>query len=702
MKFILSILLTLCAASGAQAQKLACESWDCDAITRDFASWNGKKGDRFLDFEERLAADIIARRHAEELLGPITMKVIRGGQTVWDGGFDRQTLFTAKPGDRIEFGEGYVSFYMNKLPSNVTIVGRGEKTVLGMAGSFLPFDGIVIENLVMREPRLPDPNYLRGVILLANVRVDIYDERKMFSTAFDNWDAVVAIRGGFSRVSPRQANRLPGYAFGARVATMNEDGDYIEMVGFPKWIPAGPMRDLLGAGSAKPKSASLRKGFTSPATLPAGDIDASLVPAALAEELPAERTAKQKAAYAAVQKWLALKYGGTVKAESAVVALMQKDSEAKRPLSVLARAALMSPAEFAASQTAANLLSDARQALTGEYGCHPTLDYDKSKRAGLEYLTEVDATAQRYAHLTDPLDPVALALLPITRLGEPSPSRCGFEVKVGIDALQQERRVKAARVDKTEWLLTAQGQAKRSARIGDALGSLAKSFDAAGASMERTWKSFDSYRTRIVTTQTGDQFLVSYKGNRNAGPASTFEELERLRGRTRSLTGPGERGDYYPLTTYVIDAERRYRHFLQVTLSARYDSKTTSAWPPADYDQTWSSGACQDRFMDDGASVRTGGTTCFTDDTRALAAAGARVRQEFEGFLRKTHLARLDAAASRRRTASPEEAAEASLYAVLMKRRASADDVAALKKVFGAAPEPLIAAIDKLPRRGRP
>ena len=665
----------------------SCGTWDCPKRVPE-SSWKGGLDKKTLaaeehakEFEQRLQADYEGRIRSDEALPAATAALLRAGKTVASGPFDASLLQKARPGDRIKVGEGHARLAAGTvMPASVIIEGLGDRTIVDLNRSPLPQGGIRLQDLVLRAPGLPEPSYPIGTVLLARVKVDLPPGEPMSR----NWGPVLVMGGSFGRVSPLQFHLLPPNAFGTHAGTLDEEGDFVDMESLPAWVPWGPLREAFRPVPPKWKTTSVKKALARAPWLEPRTPDASRIPAALAEVFPFDRDAEQKTTIAAVKQWFAAEQGLTLKGPHPGIAEMKKDLDAARPLSALYRAARIPAEDFAASEDAARHLLKARQLIVSEYDCHAWFTADKSQRDNATITSEW----KQAEAFSIPLKNSAAALLPVARFGKAYGSRCRFVAKIGRDVFQEERVAKNARVEKTEWIISARGLAKQKAKLDAALSNLGKSFDAAASSMEKTWKTFDAYRTRIETSQSGEQVLVSYTGDRNKGNATAFDELERLRRQTNSQPGPGEPGDHYPMTTYVVDVTRRYRHVFEASHDLLYDGKLERNDALVRYDESWTLPPCQDRFLDNSAAVYPAGSTCFVKESPALTAALARAVSDFESHLKTIHIPRLDAASAAKRKGSPEDAAEAALYAVLMGRVATPQDTAALAKVFGADAQP--------------
>ncbi len=671
----------------------SCSTWDCPKRV-PASSWKGELDKKTLaaenrinELEEKLQADFEERGRAYAALPAPSATILRDGVMVASGTLNNMFLFQARLGDRVELGEGYFSL-RSRLPAGITLVGRGAATILN-PGEF-PKDGIVIQDLVLRDPFPPLAAYVEGKILLARVKVDMFSRDRFQG----NWDGVVLIGGSFGRISPRNLHRLSPYAFGTHVGTLNEDGDFVDMEALPAWVPYAALWQVFRPEPPKWKTTSVKKALARSPWPEERKWDVALLASAVAEPLPSDRTAAQQRAIAAAQKWLAAAHGISLAPEHPDVALMVKDAAAGRPLSAFYRAARMPSRDLASSEDGRRALMSARRDIGAQYACDSWLSVDKSKR----FNATVSSDWDHYVTFTHGHIARGAAMVPAARYGVASPRRCRFVTRIGRDVFQEERVAKNMRVENTEWFVSSQGLAKQKAKFDAAMSDLSKSFDAAAASMERTWKTFDAYRTRIETSQSGEQVLVSYTGDRNKGAAGPFAELERLRRGVNAQGGPGAPGDYYPMTTYVAEVERRYRHVFEMSTDTLYDGNAERTGAVLLFDQSWSLPPCKEKFLDNSAAIHPAGGDCFAQQSPALAAALARSLSDYEGHVKTVHIPRLDASAAQKRAGAPPDAAEAALHTVLMGRVATPQDAAALAKVFGpdATPSAVKAAAEAL------
>jgi hypothetical protein len=676
---------------------LSCKAWNCPQRVPD-ADWKGVLDKKTLvaeeqvrKFEEKLQSEYETRGRANSQLPAPVATVLRGGQAVVTGTLDATLLSQVQPGDRIDVGEGFFLLQSGSLPSSVMLVGKGEKTVIDMAMHALPGKGIHIQDMVLRNPAVPAPVEVTGTLLMVRVKVDMFAS-VADAPVYQNWNSVITIGGSFGRISPSYIHTLPAFAFNTHVGTLHHEGEYVDMEAFPSWIPFAPLRELFmpipTTTNGKQTFTSSRKAFSRSPWIEPLALNPALVPAALKEVLPFDYADYQKGAFSVVKTWLSREYGLALAAAHPEIALMKKDMEASRPLSAFYRATLIPEAEFVTSEEANRHLLDARKRIVEDYDCHAWVNVDKTMRQNATVTSEWKQSEL----FSDQHDQRARELLPVARYGKASGARCRFVTRIGRDVFQEERKVTDARIEKTEWFISSQGLAKQKAAMDAALSNMGKGFEAAGAAMEKTWTNFDAYRTRIDTTQSGEQVLVSYTGDRNAANVDSISELARLRQQASSQSGPGAPGDYYAMTTYVVDVTRRYRHVFEMSVDTLYEGRPEKTGAIVRFDEIWSLPPCQNRFLDNSATVQPAGSDCFVQESPAIQAALKRTVADFDNHLKTVHIPRIDANIASRRQGDAAEKAEAALYTVLMNRPVSAEERAVLAQVFGtsASPEAII------------
>lgn len=677
-------------------QPPSCDTWACPkkGVTKEWNSYNPtrtrtekNRGEAEVQMDNAMRADYAARELAYRALPAGSATLMRKGQVIASGPLD-QVLAQARTGDRIELGKGlFPGAALKKVADGLTLIGQGPETVLQNVAS-LPARGYWFEHLTLVNPTFEQTFYAEGrTNILVRVNVDVF--ANYGSIGGHSFDSVVMILGSVGRLRPMAIHQLPSRAFGTHVATMNEYGEMIDLYAMPESLPEGPLRQWLAANIPAGKPQKVEKALKAPIWKTLPDIDPASAQGIAAAKAAGDLDPGMALALSAIRSWLAPTPAGGSTTEDPVIAAVMADLDANRPLSALLRASRAQSSDFMVADRLVSLRREALKAIATAYGCTIELIPEISKRgpqnSDLRWdNVPYDETLRKLGVLEpgkryQELVPIAaLATLDV-------PTRCSFTTRVGLDAWQYEKTVGTARVEKTEWYLSAQGQAKQRAALNAALSGLDQSFNAAASSIESTWKSFDAYRTRIQTTQTGDQYLLSYQGDRNAGNRTGFTELERLRQQVRSQSGPGAAGDYYPMTTYVIDARQKFRHRIEFTSTGMVDQKAVSGSGPRVLDQTWDGPPCQDRFIDNSSEIRTGGTDCYwSNGYKVTAMLGNEVGNAFIGFVRGNVLPGIDVAvATRRKSARADDQAEAALVTAMMARPAAATDAATLKKVFG-------------------
>ncbi|MFN3586729.1 MAG: hypothetical protein ACK4UT_04425 [Moraxellaceae bacterium] len=558
-----------------------------------------------------------AREQAYQALPAGTATLLRQGKPVASGPLET-VMASVRSGDRIELGKGHFDgAALTKAPDGLVLVGQGPETVL-IGLDFLPARSHWLQDMTLVRPKFQSgwrfklaesPNILVGIT---------FDLQHQYGSAVEeaNLENTVTILGSFGRLPPSGVHLLPSLAFGTHMSSMDEYGNLYDHYALAGTLPDGPLRQWLQASIPATEPKKMEKALKEPAwkDLPAPD---AAVQAAIAAWTPgATLPARTTLAVSALQSWLAP--AGSGADSDPVVVAVNADLEARRPLSALLRATRTKSGNFAVADRLVTLNTQARSAIADAWGCYIGLDANTARRCPQNdtlrwenvpyshtlYHAGVLAPERRYLELV----PVA-TLTDIPK--DPAIARCTFVATLDLDVWQYEKVAGNTRIDKTEWYLTEQGRAKQQAAFNAALSGLDKAFNAAASSIESTWQNFDAYRTRIQTTQTGDQYLLSYQGDRNAGNRTGFAELEQLRQQVRNQTGPGARGDYYPVTTYVVDARPKFRHRIEYRLAGTLDQKPVWTPAPRVLDQAWDGAACQDRFVDNSAEVRTDGTTCF-------------------------------------------------------------------------------------------
>lgn len=681
-------------------QPAACDTWACprQGVPEEWNAFKTKTRTtkRRSEAESLLAqadlAGFLAREQAYQALPAGTATLLRQGRPVASGALET-VMASVRSGDRIELGKGrFDGTALAKAPDGLVLVGQGPETVL-MELKWLPARSHWLQDMTLVRPKFQS-GWRFKLADRPNILVRItFNLQHQYGSAVEeaNLENTVTILGSFGRVPPSGVHLLPSLAFGTHMSTSNEYGDLYDHYAIAGTLPDGPLRQWLQASIPATEPKKMEKALKEPVWkyLPAPD---AAVQAAIAAWKPqGTLPARTTLAVSAVQSWLAPAGAGAD--SDPVVAAVSADLAAQRPLSALLRATRTKSADFAVADRLVTLGTQARSAIADAWGCHIGLDANAARRGPQnDTLKWENVPYGETLYRQGVLGPERryLALVPVAALADipqdRAVARCTFVTTLDLDAWQYEKVAGNARIDKTEWYLTEQGRAKQRAAFNAALSGLDQAFNAAASSIENTWRNFDAYRTRIQTTQTGDQYLLSYQGDRNAGNRVGFPELERLRQQTRGLVGPGAPGDYYRVTNYVVDAHNRFRHRIEYRLAGALDQNPLWAPPPRVLDQTWDGAPCQDFFVDDGNEVRTAGSTCMLNSGyKVTTQLGNDLNSALAVFVNGQVIPRIDATiAAGRKSPTPAAQAEAALLNVMMGRAATPTDTAALKSVFGA------------------
>lgn len=638
----------------------SCATWPCPRILST-SDWQQAGQDKKSDVEE------VSQEH-----GKIEEEINEQHKLP----LDLKPGTITKKGKVWELSEGTfpVAEFAN-APASTSFIGKGEKTVIVGKG-MIPLKTYLFQDLTLRDVYFPArPTWEKEKIfhnVLVRVKADIFEYG--ISGLYDGWDSVVLIGGSFGMQAPTRVHRFSSLAFGTHVKTVVEGGKRKDLYANPEWIPEGDMKVVV-AGLAK------------------GELNQDTAQKALAWQVPDSLTQYQKLGIEVLKNWIRRETGAVVvasagdKADDAYLAKMGKDIEEGRLLSALARVALFEPKQVTQIVGRISNRDDALKKIYQTYGVDPRIGTSEHLGPMNAQLVGKQGTysSLTYEYLVDPLNKTFFEMVPVAKLGAPAGPRATFTTNFDLDVWQVEKRPKKSYVVKTEWVLSAQGQAKQTAAMNAALSNAGKSFEAAGASMQNTWKNFEAYRTRIDTTQSGETYLKSYKGDINAGNSTGLTELENLRKQIGSQSGPGAPGDYNPVTTYAIDTTRKFRHELKLRYETQFAGKGIDKGRTITVDKSWEARSCTDKFTDNGAYVYPDGTDCWmADGVQGLVAASNQLKTEFQGFVKSQVEPLFELEMKQRKaTGNPEMVAEVALYHIVQKKPVPGDELAALKKVFG-------------------
>lgn len=681
----------------------ACNAWACpkpipDKLRERFYPpyMDSKEWKRHVEARSALdagASAAIKQRQAAYAATPQgTGRLVRGGQVLHTGSFT-DLLARARTGDRLELGAGTFPIAgLRNAPDSLTIIGAGPQTVLrneaepGGQPTALAAKGHWFQDLTFENPLFESALYARGrTLVFVRVNFDFYD----FNTSGRSLDSIVTILGSFGVLSPYSIHELPARAFGTHVTTLTMDGEMADQYALPATLPDGPLRQWLTEQRPQAKGMRVDKALKQAPwkSLPAPDEATAQLIARWAA--PEGTDLGTQLAVSAIKSWLSPGSSGVD--NDPAVAVIRGDLEAKRFLSAAIRAAGTRSSDYLVADQMVSLRSEAMQQLSREFACDIRVTPDIKRRGpqnvALRWENEGYDDALYKLQQVD-LDTAYRKLVPAAALATTWDRRCRYHVVIGTDVWQQEKTLTSdVQLEKSERVLSEQGMAKAKAASQaamDRLGNIGSAFQAAAGSMQRSWQDFEAYRTRIVTTQTGDQYLVSYEGDRNASGPNPFSQLEAAR--RQSGAGPDGSGDYVTVATYSVSANRRFRHWIEYELKGETDN--TQDWTSGKrvIDRTWNGSPCRDRFIDNGSVVVSANDTdCFNsagyEGINALRQAAVAGLQD---YTRQHVLTRLDARLSNlRRTGTPADAAEAALQALTMEKPLTPADQAALKKVFG-------------------
>jgi len=638
----------------------SCATWPCPRITST-SKWQEPYQDKKSDVEE------MSQEHAkieEEIDAQHKLPISLPPGTI------------TKKGKVWELSEGtFPVADFKDVPANTALIGKGEKSIIVGPG-MIPLKTYLFQDLTLRDVYFPHRSAWEKEKIFHNVLVRVKADLFAYgiSGLYDGWDSVILIQGSFGMQAPKRIHKFSSLAFGTHVKTLVEGGDRKDLYANPQWIPEGDMKNFIGE-------------------LAKGEVNKESAQKALEWPTPSTFTQYQTLGIEVLKNWIRREFGVTAvasaedKAKEGHVEKMEKDLEEGRFLSSLVRVALLETKDVTHMVRRATTRDSARQKISQTYSVDPRIGTSNNVGPQNAQLTGEKGDYARLTtdYLVEPLAKTFESMMPVASLGVPAPPRAIFTTHLDLDVWQVEKRVKKAFIEKTEWLLSAQGQAKQTAAMNAGLSNLGKSFDAAGASMQNTWKNFEAYRTRIETNQSGETYLKSYKGDINAGNSTGLTELENLRKQIGSQSGPGAAGDYYPVTTYAIEATRKYRHQMKLRYETQFTGKEASNGRSFAIDKSWELGVCTEKFTDNSAYVYPSGTNCWVSDgAKGLAEASNRLKLDFQGYVKTQFQPFIESEMKNlKATGKAEMIAEAALYHAVQKTPLSADEKSALKKVFG-------------------
>lgn len=616
-------------------------------------------------------------------LQPASLTLSRKGKVVASGSVEK-VMPKVRRGDTIEAGEGSldITAYTRNIPDSISLRGQGLKTVLYTTPMVnIPSKGLLFENLLIKTKNVSfgsrdqggTPNILVNITLFGYLFVPEYgylwskpDDRDIASK-FDGWNNVIMIGGSFGVQSPEAIQTLPELAFGTHAVTLSEYGDSFDMYAAPDWLPEGELKTFLKGLSRQSRSTTLESRLQPESVNMLADLNPDTLQSLLKTRPVKGMPGAQVMALNSLNDWLG-KAGGGLDIQMSdedrkIAEVIEADMNSKRIFTALARIASLDDKQARLRAGMAGNILALKRDLANRYTCRASYEDDPAKRG--EQTSRLGPPNEVLGNgITQRLAYDFVQLVPAAAYGtEVKPNAgdfdCEYRIKIGINDFTYGKTVRNAYLANTEWWISAQGQAKKNQALSQGLTSMGNSLDAAGRSMESTWKNFDEYRSRTVTTQTGDQYLKSYKGDRNTMNKNTFAELDALRRSAPTTGGPGAPGDYYPVHTYKITAMQLFSHQLQYDVKPMFMGKAVRWDHYRNLNEQWNSGPCEDSFIDNGSTVRSGGTTCFMNaGNRVVGKAYTDLKQDYSKFL-ETQLLSQIAAENQQRSKSKEIADQA-------------------------------------------
>ncbi|GAB5604917.1 hypothetical protein [Sideroxyarcus sp. TK5] len=607
-------------------------------------------------------------------LQPASLTLSSKGKVVASGSVE-QVMPKVRRGDSIEAGEGSINItaYTKNIPDSISLRGQGLKTVLYTTTMVkIPSKGLLFENLLIKTKNVSfgsreqggTPNILVNVTLFGYLFVPEYgylwskpDDRDI-AGKFDGWNNVIMIGGSFGVQSPEAIQTLPELAFGTHAVTLSEYGDSFDMYAAPDWLPEGGLKTFLKGLSRQSRSTSLESRLKPVAVNMLADLNPDTLQSLLKTRPTKGMPGAQAMALSSLNDWLGKAGGGldiqVTDEDRKIAEIIESDMNSKRIFSALARIATLDDKQARLKAGMAGNILALKRDLANRYTCLASYEDVPAKRgeqtSRLGPPNEVLSNGITQRLLRDFVQLVPAAAYGTEVKASAGDFDCEYRIKIGLNDFTYGKTVRNAYLANTEWWISAQGQARKNQALSQGLTSMGNSFDAAGRSMESTWKNFEEYRSRTVTTQTGDQYLKSYKGDRNAMNKNTFAELDALRKNAPTTGGPGAPGDYYPVHTYKITAMQSFTHQLQYEVKPMFKGKAAHWSHSQNLYEQWSDGPCEDSFIDNGASVRSGGTTCFMHSGhRVVNKAYQLIYQDYASFL-QTHLLKQIAAENQQRS----------------------------------------------------
>ncbi|MGE4531186.1 MAG: hypothetical protein AB7C98_07680 [Acidithiobacillus sp.] len=642
-------------------------------------------------------------------LQPATLTLSRKGKVVASGSVE-QVMPKVRRGDSIEAGEGSLDLaaFTKNIPDSVSLRGEGLKTVLFTRSMVnVPSKGLLLENLLIKTKNLAfgnredggTPNILLNVTLFGYQFVPEYGRLKWkpdtrdIARKFGIWNNVIMIGGSFGVQSPEAIQTLPELAFGTHAVTLSEYGDSFDMYAAPDWLPEGELKAFLKGLSRKSRSTTLESRLKPVSVNMLADLKTDTLQSLLKTRPVKGMPGAQVMALTSLNDWLGKASGGLniqmSDEDRKIAEVIETDMNNKRIFTALARIASLDDKQARLKAGMAGNILALKRDLANRYTCRASYEDDPAKRG--EQTSRLGPPNEVFSNgITNRLVYDFVQLVPAAAYGTEVKANagdfdCEYFIKIGLNDFTVGKTVRNAYLANTEWWISAQGQAKKNQALSQGLTSMGNSFDAAGRSMESTWKNFEEYRSRTVTTQTGDQYLKSYKGDRNAMNKNTFAELDALRRSAPTTGGPGAPGDYYPVHTYKITAMQSFTHQLQYEVKPKFNGKAARWDHYRNLYEQWSNGPCEDSFIDNGSTVRSGGTTCFIHaGNRVIGMAYEDLKKDFAKFL-EAHLLKQIAAENLQRSKSKAIAdqAEAILARFANQETVSGDEWRTVSKALG-------------------
>lgn len=642
-------------------------------------------------------------------LQPASLTLSRKGKVVASGSME-QLMPKVRRGDLLEASEGSIDLtvFTRNIADSVSLRGKGLKTVLYSRPRVkIPSKGLLFENLLIKTKNVSfgnrdeggTPNILVNVTLFGYLNIPEFGylwnkpNDRNIARKFDAWNNVIMIGGSFGMQAPEAIQTLPELAFGTHAVTLSEYGDSFDMYAAPDWLPEGELKTFLKGLSRQSRSTTLESRLKPVSVNMLADLKPDTLQSLLKTRPAKDMPGAQVMALSSLNDWLG-KAGGSLDIQMSdedrkIAKIIETDMSSKRIFTALARIASMDDKQARLKAGMAGNVLTLKRDLANRYTCRASYEDDPAKRG--EQTSRLGPPNEVFSNgITNRLAYDFVQLVPAAAYGTEVKANagdfdCEYLIKIGRNDFTVSKTVRNAYLANTEWWISAQGQAKNNQALSQGLTSMGNSFDAAGRSMESTWKNFEEYRSRTVTTQTGDQYLKSYKGDRNAMNKNTFAELDALRRSAPTTGGPGAPGDYYPVHTYKITAMQSFTHQLQYEVKPKFNGKIARWDHYRNLYEQWSDGPCEDSFIDNGSTVRSGGTTCFIHaGNRVVGKAYEDLKKDFAKFL-ETHLLKQIAAENLQRSKSKAIAdqAEAILARFANQETVSGDEWRTVSKALG-------------------